>query len=327
MRFILIALLTPLFSLGSPASGAPLPQGEFLLGTYIWPEKALPRYLRLRIEGERIELHFFSPSALDWQACDETGDCQATALGGVANAQLISGLVSLAEIEIDQSAPLDPMMPEHFGKPAHEVYTEAVMDALSGAVYSETVHGFRVTGRENALDFYAVPPDSWDLFNGYAEAMAQSIVSMAFCDVRALAPILNNPAPSAQVQRFIHALEVMRTGWQTHLEGRRVAPYKAELTAAQEAEAKQLQLTRVLPGLLASLTPEGQDLDPEQFWADTGHKIYKQDRAAFEADLARYGPGLADWMAFNRYLAQTRTSSPKVAEVCADPSLGFLDEG
>ena len=67
LRLALAALSVFLLTLSGSLRAETVPQGQFMLGTYVWSDKLLPRYATLRIDGTALTLSFSAEYPLNYE--------------------------------------------------------------------------------------------------------------------------------------------------------------------------------------------------------------------------------------------------------------------
>ncbi|MGR3792858.1 hypothetical protein [Vannielia sp. SX4] len=307
-----------------PLRADPPPQGSFMLGSAIWPDHVLPRSVRLAFEGEAMELHFVHPLPLDFEACDTTGICESTVQAATATARVDGGKLVLENIEIDESAAIEPSTMKYLEIPQDRIYTAFVISLLQQAGFAPTETGFTLTSAGTPMEFYAVSAEDALTIASIPVVFEQSIAQMGGCEVRALAPLLAKAEPTAGEARFIRVLGGFRTMLDYDFAARRAAPFKADLTDAQREEGDKLRSAAKLPAMIGNIFQTPEDGGIEEFRADMGLRMFWDDREALDAAIAAYGEALPDMVAWYRHLRGVG-GRVDVATICADPSLGFME--
>lgn len=316
LRFIALGLTA---FLAAPAFADPLPQGAFLLAAQPAPDFVLPRYVTLRIAGERMELVYSSPLPLDFEACDRGDGCIFSATGATATATLSEGRVNLTDIVFETDAPLDPSLPG----PAHEVYVTPILGGLQGAILTETPGGFTIdTGTETWV-FHALDAAQQAQVMAVPLFYELSIHALDGCEVAALAPLLQSDDPSPGAARFRAALASIAVSVEIAKELRVIAHRDADPQGIDRDVADRLLRLTILPMILSMSDPAGGPTLADAGWAGQGSGLFAGDRAAYDAALAEYGTDIDAHVALLRHLRET---SPRITPetVCADPSLGFI---
>ena len=316
LRFIALGLTA---LVAAPAFADPLPQGQFMLAAQPSPEFALPRYLTLRIEGERMALVYSSPLPLDQATCNLGEGCSYSAIGATAAARMSDGRVALSEIAIDTDALLETSLPED----AHHVYVTPVLGALQGAILTETSGGFTIDTGTETWAFYALDAAQQAQVMQLPMLYEASIRALAGCEIAALAPLMQDGDPSPGTARFLAALASfsVSAGFQRELSA--IAPRAADPQTIDRDAADRLQRLSILPMILSMSDPAGGPTLADAGWAGMASELFAGDRAAYDAALADYGAGIDAHVAFLRHLRETAPAmTPET--VCADPSLGFI---
>jgi len=302
-----------------PLSADPLPQGSFVIGSYLWQEGQVPRTISLDIQGNDLTLILSSGIALDWALCDQEGDCIYETIAATATASVEDGRLVLTDIQIDEDAVIDPGAPE----PTHQTYTARAIGTLQGARFAETDIGFSLdTGVFTMPVFSASSEVRWAI-EAYPLAMEISIVQLATCEIRALAPLFSRSDLSAGEAAFRDA--VTGFGHLRSLEAARIrqSPVGAGLTEDSLETGRILSLAMALPALISYADgPLGPDLI-EAFWASSGQPMFRNNRVEFDNVVAGYGDTLMPLVAFLRHIRDTTPDFSAPAS-CADPSFGFI---
>lgn len=322
LRNLALAITTFALLLTGPLRADILPQGSFLLGTYIWSDKLLPRYVSLTIDGNTLSLDFSSPLPLDHDACDSEGDCIFRTRAATAQLLLQDQRIVLTEVDIDQNARIDPSAERHAGYPAHDIYTWPLVSMLQGALLSETPTGFRLDTGGLQLDFYRADQVAQNAAQAIPVVFELSIRRMAGCEVRSIAPLFLNPSPNVREQRFLNVLHGLVHQMALDQEGRRLTPYQGNPSPEQMARGRMVAMAMRLPAMMANFHPDPGSAFVEPFWDRVGKKAFKDDRAAYDTAIVGYGAGMSDLVEFYRHL---RAINPEITAetVCADPSVGF----
>ena len=317
MRLFMIAALACLTALHAAAD--PLPRGQFLLGTFIWPETALPLYTTLLVEGDVLRIELSSVMALNITECDTTGDCIYSVDIISAKAEVQDGILRLSNIEIDT----DPALDWREDLPAHMLYATPLLALIDGARVTETPGGLTLTSASGALQFYHTDAEARAAIRAYPFALDASIRTMAGCEVRGLAPLFTRDDLTARERDFTGALRGFAVGAQINALREQADPWQGDPNLVDDDLVRSLSRAGAIPNLIA-FSATDPDVDPvEVFWADLGQSLYDEDRATFDADLARYGDTLDPLIAFLRHLQTADIPS----NVCGDLSVGFLDAG
>ncbi len=316
-------LLAALALLACPASAADLPQGSFLLGTYIWNEAVLPRSVLLTFEGAEMRLAFVHPLPLDFEACDTEGICDTSVEVLTASAVIDEGRLVLDDIELDEDAAIEPTVAEHVGLPQDWLYTNYAFGFLQMAEFTETANGFQVGQEDARVDFYRVAPEDVLSIIALPVVFEQSIAQMAGCEVRALAPLLAKPDPTPAEARFAAVVRGFGTSLDFDFQARRLTPFKGTPSEADELAAAKLRAAAWMPGRIAGLFRTPEEGGVEEFRQGIGLKMFRDDAEALDAAIAAYGAALPDMVAYFRHVP-TVAERLDVEGLCADPSLGFI---
>ena len=313
--------LTPVALLAAtPLMAEPLPQGDFMLGTHIWPDDQLPRYATLHIKGETLDIAFSSAMPIDVLACKEKGDCRISAHAATMRATLEDGLVTLTDITLDDTAHVDPHLEETTGQSAATYYTSPLITLLNRAQLSPTETGFTLDFGAGTLDFYRGDETAFTAARYLPILYDQSAHALAGCEVRSILPMLQSPPQSGSEKRR-HAL-LSAIAFLGDLEQKLLALPTDPYDPVQPKDRLALFLTLSLPSLIAIPGEPGEGLDLEAFWGTKGRKVFKDDRAGFDAAVASWGDNLEPLVAFLRRMRDAPTEvTPKA--ICADPLLGF----
>ncbi|QDC07789.1 hypothetical protein FHY55_00365 [Oceanicola sp. D3] len=322
MKQLLVAALLALAALPGRADAPP--QGSFMLGSYIWPEHVLPRSVVLTFEGEQMQLHFLYPLPLDHAACDREGVCEPRVQAATATARIDAGKLVLEAFEIDRDAAIEPSTVTHVGMPQDAVYTNFAISFLQMARFAPNAHGFTLDSAGTTLEFFEVRGDDALAIAALPVIFEQSIAKMAGCEVRALAPLLAETEPTEKEARFQRVVRGFGTSLDYDFAARRAAPRMAEPTEEERMQAAKLRAASGLPGMVAGIFRTSEDGGVDEFRAQMGLKMFRDDAEAFDAVVAAYGEALPDMIAFLRYVP-TVPDRLNVDGLCADPSLGFMD--
>ncbi|MBF9043455.1 hypothetical protein HKCCE4037_08960 [Rhodobacterales bacterium HKCCE4037] len=312
---VLTALLACTSALAAtPSAAQPLPDGEYMLGTYIWPDTHLPRYVTLLVYDPYLSIEFSSAIPMNSEVCAETGGCWYSVIGASARVDAASGTLDLSEIGISLEA---ARLLDDGGHGA--AYIEPLLALIDGATIAETDTGLTLTQSGQTLEFFETDADTRDAIRAYPITMNVSIIDMGFCDVRTLAPLLMRDAstPFANVlQGMAHQAGLQHQIEQLGFYGTDVQPEVRELVFPIQRSAR-------MPNMLAArgfdATPTGIDA----FWEDMGDALYRGDRAAFDATMAGYGDSFTPLIDFMHHLRDIGGPAPE-DQVCDDLSFGFI---
>ncbi|UYV37541.1 hypothetical protein N4R57_21905 [Rhodobacteraceae bacterium D3-12] len=323
-RHLAFAILATFGLFAAALRADPLPQGQFLLGTYVWPDSILARYTVLSIQGDTLVLRFSYPLPLNFQACERGENCIYDARAATAQLALTGDTLTLSNVEIDTDAPIEPSAEKYTGKPAHALYTTPMLALLNNATLHSTPTGFQLNTGALKLDFYRADDTAIAAAQSLPITHSLSIARLAACEVRAIAPLFLNPSPNADEQRRLNVLtgfvQQLKLEQKTHA----LNPILGKPSDADKARAKRISLTMRLPVFAAGLFPDPGEPFVEPLWEKPGKAMFNQNRAAYDAALGGYGNGLNDLVEYYRYM---RKSAPKptIQEVCDDPLLGFAN--
>jgi len=301
-----------------PLRAEPLPQGEFMLGTYIWPEIVLPRYATLRIEGEEVSVEFSYPLPLDFIGCEERGACAFHSVAAIAQASLEDGVVRIDGIEEAADAVIDPDLLQRYGQPDHQFYTYPLFGLLHRASVQLSETGFELEGAGGTLEFFRLEGMAQEAAMVLAITHGASITEMAHCDVRQIVPMFLRPDTDPRVfsvlAGFIHQWKLTRARGPLNID---------DLTPEEMKRRTLRQVASSLPSYAAAFAPEPGSAFREVFWDTLGQNVFEGDRAAYDSILAGYGDGLDELVAYHRRL---KAAEPVVSAkaLCADPFLGLL---
>ncbi|MDF1871040.1 hypothetical protein [Vannielia sp.] len=308
-----------------PARAAPLPQGDYLLSTHLWTSAILPYYIRLHVEGDRAELHYFTTRALNWKECKKTGDCIYDAVLLDAKADVSNGRLALSNITYGDATLLEDKAEERYGLAAQTIYVAPVLTFLEGAAIRESEAGFTATGAGPALEFLAVPEGAWEQLSSWTSHAEFSIAEMAGCEVKALAALIANPNPSSGEARYQHVLKGMVVQGHLFKEMLRLAggtPSMADREAALEANLLSMFTIGAYGRYKDAPLPSEQQII-EDNWPGFGKKVFGT-RKAYEAAIASYNGHFYPLVQYLRFMSERE---PTVADACADPSFGFIAAG
>lgn len=320
-RVIISAALAVLLA-ALPARADQLPQGDFMLGAHVWPDILLPRYTTLHIEGDRLDLAFSSPLPLDFEACEESGDCIFETHAASATATLEGGRLTLADVVLDPQARIDPSLKKRSGVSDAEVYTVPLIASIGGARLDETQTGFTLDDGSRTLTFYRGSPTAFAAARAIPVAFELSIAGMAGCEVGQIVPRFLVAAPDAAQTRMLNVLGVLAIMLEQSNHVRALEAPGVDRSEAEQREARIARMRASLPAFIASFT---RDSDPplvEAFWEGAGKAVFDGDRADFDSALAAFGPGLDDAIAFFRHVSRN-PDRISVEAFCADATLGF----
>ncbi|WP_224813656.1 hypothetical protein [Hasllibacter sp. MH4015] len=315
MRFLTAALCCAAL----PALADPLPQGEFMLGTYIWPDNVFARYVTLHVEGAALAVEISGGVALNIDECDTTGACIYAANVATATAILENDILRLSDVVIDTDTPLEAAN----SRPVREVYTDPVLNGLTGARLTSTDTGFTLSGTAGDWHFFETDAATRDVIRTYPLAFNVSITRMAGCEIRVLAPLFADPDPSEAEARFRLALRGFALGQAFHTELAALAPMFGEPNPDETPRIDVLRIATLLPSLLASM-PEDRGDPAEAAWELFGDGEFADDRAGFDAILAEYGDTLEPLIELLQHV-RANDVRPSAGAACTDPSFGFLD--
>ena len=317
MSRLILALMS--LALAAPLHADPLPQGEFLLGTYIWPDAALPRYATLRVDGAALTIELSSALPLNPTECDTTGNCIFGDDLVTAQADVVDGVVRLTSVDVDADAVIDDG-PDY---PTHALYAVPLLAGIEAASVSDAPNGFTLTSGLGTIYFYRADAEARAAVQAYPMGLSLSIRQLAGCDVRNLAPLFSRPDLTEGEVMFRDVLRGMAVATQIDAERRRAAPPLGDRDTVDQNLVRSLQFAGMIPTFMSfEPTPEGQD-PVEVFWSDTGQSMFEGDRAGFDAAVARYGDTLLPLVGFFRHMRGEGVNTDAATQ-CTDLSLGFI---
>ncbi|MEZ5715826.1 MAG: hypothetical protein R3D85_12015 [Paracoccaceae bacterium] len=318
----MLRLLLPLALLAAlPLRADPLPQGDFMLGTYIWPDTLLPRYVELQTADDRIDITLSSALPLDFKACDDDGDCLFSTHAATLRGTVEDGKLVISDTQMDPDAVIDPSAQQHAGLPDWALYTGSLVTRLHGASYAATDFGFTLTSGGTTLAFYRGDAAAFAAARAIPIIFELSIVQMAHCEVRSIVPLLQG-APTDDTRRFRNTLGVLARQVDMQNMARALSPLDQASDATNRPRSKHALIDARLPSLIAGLT---SDLEPpyaDAFWDQLGATLFRDNRAAYDMAIDGYGLALDDAVAFYRHL-RAHVAEISAETVCADPSFGF----
>ncbi|GAB5448586.1 hypothetical protein [Gymnodinialimonas sp.] len=311
-----LTLITAALLLANPTAADTLPQGRFMLGSYIWPEGAIPYNATLQIEGAGIAISLSSARALNLSECDATGDCIYTL--PIATAQGSSDSLSLTLSDVALMPTPESLWSDSMPT---SVYADQLISALHDTAILTEDHGFSVLSSFGPLHFYNVDTGGQEAINAYPLHMEMSRRDLAHCDVRQIAPLFTRSDLSPGEVAFRDALRGMAYRWALSAKIDTLVPLYDTLGPAVLEETDALAQAALLPVLLA-LEPEGPTVI-EQFWEGPGRARLDDQRPAYDAMVAQYGGTLVPLADFLRHLAQN-DAPRRVQPPCDDLSFGYI---
>lgn len=304
-----------------PAKAETPPQGLFLLSNYIWPEEVFGRFVSLRIEGDVVTVEFSSHVGLNYDECSVTGDCLFAIDAATAQIEVTDGQLVLSGVDVLPDLPIDTRPTGQ----AHVQYVAPVMGLIDRADITNMPNGFTLTQGETSYDFVSTTPETRQALIAYPVALNVSLRSIGGCDIRALAPLFTRDDLTEPEATLRDALLGMAVMWQLDTERARIDPVlgDGEIDEENIPIENQLRMTLALPRFLSSLNAEAEPALIDEAWEAFGEGAFSNDRAQFDAAVARYGDTLLPLVAFQQHLnAASFDGDP--AGFCADPTLGFL---
>ncbi|MEJ6393694.1 hypothetical protein V8J82_10530 [Gymnodinialimonas sp. 2305UL16-5] len=312
-----IALVLALASAGAlPIQAEPLPEGSYILGTYIWGDTHVPRYVTLLVEGDEVSVEFASAGPLAYLACIEERQCHDRIIAAHADVGLQDGALHLSNVDIAAGA--DAAIDD---SPNALPYVEPLLAGLDGAAYTQTAEGFRLSTGQGIWDFYEADAPTRDAIRVYAYATNLSISQMAGCEVRQLAQMFMAPDPGADVTRFQNALMGMTYMTALNLELTGLGEASQDPDDSDAALRREVLLRLALPRLL--MGPDTEDPFETRLTAVLAAPPFETWDMTNDEVNALYGGHLDAFVAFQAHI-DANPGLLTAASACRDPSFGFI---
>lgn len=300
-----------------PVHADTLPQGEFMLGTYIWPETVLPRYATLLVDGENLSLELSYALPFNIDTCDFDGICNHAVIAATAQASVEDGELRLSNVEIGAEIPPDIWTDGMLA----EGYADMLLGAIQGAPLMVGPDTFTFATDQGPVIFFETDATMRDAIRAYPVTVELSIIALDGCEVRNIAPLFTRtdlPAPQAH---FRDALSGMARFVDNAQQLDRLSYITVDLATRDDALFNRHMQANILPRMLATSSVDLNDI--EAVWADVGGIFFNDDRIAFETAISFYGDTLAPLVDFMRYQNETGYEWFHDA-ACDDLSFGFI---
>lgn len=296
MRFPLVAALA-LTAL--PLHADSLPQGDFMLGTFILPDTLAPLYMTVTINGTQLSVELSSASPLNHSACEATGTCVYAV--NTATATVESDGLSFTLTNVDTSPDFPIEIRDE--RAAHTAYTETLLDAMHDSALLETDYGFSLISGAGPLEFFATDAAAGDAIRAYAFSLNESIRSLGGCEVRGIAPLFSRSDLTAREQVFRDALRGFSHATDLDQQRRSLRGSLGEDALLGNDEVTAFSLAIDLPFMM-SRDPDTPDV-VEQFWDGFGAILFRDDREAFDAAIAGYGDTIVPLVTVSRHFRES----------------------
>lgn len=300
-----------------PLRADPLPQGEFMLGTYLWPDFAYPFRATLSVGDTGVTLGLSRYVPLNFLECNTTGTCLYAITTATARAEVTDGIVILTNIDVSP-----PFTPEVWDDPdPHVIYTSRLLAALQYATLTPTDTGFTLASAQGPTTFVYTTPQAQAAINAFACTQGISMQSLLGCDVRQLAAMFIRTDLNVGEQVFRDALRGMADVWDLIAQRAALDPMLSEPHPEDEAELDALDAVIAIRIIFRAMPDVADPL--EAAWDGPGRDIFRDDRAAFDAAIASYDGTLLPLVAFMRHTSDMPSLSTN-PRPCDDLSFGFI---